>query len=425
MSSHGNGKGRKRQAATVSPNRVDLELQSAPRPGPQRRAAGTRAWTENRKRADELRQRERAKRLREQRRREPVGRTVRHRWRLVQRYHSRKGRGPEGWAAARTAQESRVSVSTVRRWARNYRQQGLAGLVSQPPGPHRLRPCVSLPIQLLVATLRRLLGWNEKRLAAELAARGIAHLSHTTIGRIFRRFHLPTRTYHAQARRAGLAQRRYAKAQPHDQWHLDFTQTSLADGRQAMIAVLLDDASRYCLACVRVPDTTTETAWTVVEQACARFSVRPQQLVTDNGRAFISVYCEVPTRFGRELRAAGIHHCRTSLYYPEGNGKVEAFIKILKHEALGTPPATAAELEQTLATFQTYYNFYRLHGSLGWTPPATRFWGLDPPQAHGLVGIPQLPLALSQAFSPAATFVPPPTDLATLKARLALVTLNC
>ena len=30
-------------------------------------------------------------------------------------------------------------------------------------------------------------------------------------------------------------------------------------------------------------------------------------------------------------------------------------------------------LEQALAAFVTYYNYYRLHGSLGFRPPATRY----------------------------------------------------
>ncbi len=78
----------------------------------------------------------------------------------------------------------------------------------KPPGPPSCS-VVPLDIQFLVVALRRLVGWNEKRMAQELAKRGIAHLSHTTVGRIFARYHLPTRTYHSRARCDGLPKGRY------------------------------------------------------------------------------------------------------------------------------------------------------------------------------------------------------------------------
>jgi len=56
-------------------------------------------------------------------------------------------------------------------------------------------------VQFLAVALRRLFGWNEERLAQELAQLGIAQISHTTVGRIFVRYHLATRTYHTLAKR--------------------------------------------------------------------------------------------------------------------------------------------------------------------------------------------------------------------------------
>jgi hypothetical protein len=63
---------------------------------------------------------------------------------------------------------------------------------------------VPLEIQFLIVALRLLLGWNEKRMAKGLEQRGIAKVSYRTVGRIFARYHLPTRTYHSLARCDGI-----------------------------------------------------------------------------------------------------------------------------------------------------------------------------------------------------------------------------
>ena len=43
---------------------------------------------------------------------------------------------------------------------------------------------------------------------------------------------------------------------------------------------------------------------------------------------------EVNHRFDQALRPYGVEHLLIPPYYPEANGKIEAFIKTLSHEAL-------------------------------------------------------------------------------------------
>jgi transposase InsO family protein len=148
------------------------------------------------------------------------------------------------------------------------------------------------------------------------------------------------------------------------------------DGTRVVIIVLLDDHSRYCLRCHIVPDLTAETAIQAVQSAWQEFGV-PTEIVSDNGRAFTGVYEDSFTPFGKALRAQGIHHRLITPYYPEGNGKAEAFVKILKRECLNRCFATIEELEHALAEFVVYYNHFRLHSSLGYTTPISRYLGDD------------------------------------------------
>jgi transposase len=227
----------------LSPNGLDKEIRQAHqrRHRPKRKAKSSRRRTELRKRAQDKLRRARRKQLRHQRLPQPLGQTVRWRLKVVRYYQHWCGQRSESQAAQRTADKFKLSLSTVRRWERLYRHGGLAALLPQPPGPKAPPFVVPLNIQFLIVALRRLLGWNEKRMAQELAQRGIATVSHTTVGRIFARYHLPTRTYHSRARSDGLPKGRYEKQRPNQQWHIDFTQESLADGSPVVIVVLTDD----------------------------------------------------------------------------------------------------------------------------------------------------------------------------------------
>ena len=90
------------------------------------------------------------------------------------------------------------------------------------------------------------------------------------------------------------------------------------------------------------------------------------------------------------LLSEGVEHKLISAYYPESNGKAEAFIKILSTECLTLSDyADAQELSQFVEKFLSYYNQYRGHGSLGYQPPITLYAGVAP-KVTGLGGIPGL-----------------------------------
>jgi transposase InsO family protein len=410
----------------LSPNGLDREMKRANkrRHRKKRKPKSSRRRTEMSKRSRDKLRRARRKQLRRRRLKEPLGRTVRRRVKAVRHYQYCRQRFAERQAAQHVANKYGVSVGTIRRWGRLYRKGGLAALLPKPSGPQDPPFVVPLEIQFLIVALRLLLGWNEKRMAMELEQRGIAKVSHTSVGRIFVRYHLPTRDYHPRAKCDGILKKRYEKQRPNQQWHIDFAETHLADGTRVVIIVLVDDYSRYCLRCQVVPDMTAETAIQTVEAAWQEFGV-PDEIVSDNGRAFTSVYEDTPTTFGEVLRRKGVRHWLITPYYPESNGKAEAFIKIVKRECLNRPFTTVEELEQALAAFVTYYNHFRLHSSLGYQPPVTRYLGVEAVKDHGLAGIPFLPEELGDAFPPSRPVEVLPVNARTVKQRCALVPTSC
>lgn len=417
---------RKPGRKALSPNGLDKEMtrENKCRHRKKRKPKGSRQRTEMRKRQQDKLRRARRKQLRRRRLEEPPGQTVRWRLRAVRYYQHWHQRLLERDAARRAADKYEVSQSTIRRWDRLYRQGGLAALLPKPPGPTSPPFVIPMEVQYVIVALRVLLGWNEKRMAKEPKQRGIAEVTHTTMGRIFARYHLPTRTYHSKARSDGIPKQRYEKQMPNQQWHIDFAETCLEDKTRVVIIVLIDDYSRYCLRCQVVPDMTAETAIQMVQAAWQEFNL-PEEIVSDNGRAFTTAYEGVLTVFGEELRRKGIRHSLITPYYPEGNGKAEAFIKILKHECLNRTFATLEELEQALAEFVTYYNHFRLHGSLDYQPPVTRYLGVEAIKDHGLAGLPFLPEELVNAFPPSQPMEVLLINARTIRQRFALVPISC
>jgi transposase InsO family protein len=271
----------------------------------------------------------------------------------------------------------RLSASTIRNWVRQVKQAhgDYGALRPKPCGPKKITFRVPDTIVGIIFTLRHQLGWGGHRIAAELKKRGIAKVAGRTVYKIFDRLGLPVKVYALKGKSDGIAYRRYEKNRPNAQWHIDLKQTCLADGSKVYICIVIDDYSRYALAAAVGLEKTTEWTAQVTEQTVKK-SGTPDEIVTDNGREFTSVWEERLTKFGELLQELGIEHVTTTPYYPQGNGKAEAFIRTLNRELLKRQTSESVEeLQTALNDYLVYYNNYRLHSGLGWQTPVTRFAG--------------------------------------------------
>jgi putative transposase len=280
----------------------------------------------------------------------------------------------------REAGHFRLSFSTIRHWVRLVKQAGEHYHVLRPQSrwPKQIKYQVSARVMGLIFTLRHQKGWGGHRIAAELKKRGLVDsLTGRTVYKIIDRLGLPIKVYALKGKSDGIAYRRYEKSYPNAQWHIDLKQTTLADGTPVYICVIIDDHSRYVLAAVAGPDKTAMWTAEVTRQTIDQ-SGRPDEIVTDNGREFSSPWQSEDslTQFEQMLRELGIEHTNSAPYYPQGNGKVEAFNRTLKRELLdGQRFETLTELQAALNRYLIYYNNYRAHSGLGWQTPVTRFTG--------------------------------------------------
>ena len=356
-----------------------------------RKQKHSRRQTVARRRAADLQKRHR-KRF-ERRRRQ--GTEVKRRRRIVRNYRGRRRAGcSEAQAAAGTAQKFACSVATVRRYARAYAKGGLPALKPAAPGPSTSSSQIPPACQMLIVTIRTLVGWCGQRIAAELERRQIYKLSHTSVYTIFRRYHLKVRTYPPKAVHNGIAYTRFERKRPNELWHVDFKGPIKLGAWTLYLFVIQDDHSRYVLDVHVTFDCTADTAIARVQRAFQLYGV-PRQLMSDNGRAFTSVWEQVEHRFDQALRPYGVEHLLIPPYYPEAKGKVEAFIKTLSNEALALladQVQTPEDLQEALEVYVRYYNNYRAHSALDYQPPVKRYLGWAP-RVEGLAeiwGLPEL-----------------------------------
>lgn len=376
-----------------------------------------------RRRADRAR---RARRRARAERREREQRQYKFRVKVVRHYRALREQVSERRAVELTLarwqptqpEHFPLCASSIRQWHRTVEREGFAALRPKSKRPQTLHFQIPDLVVGIVFTLRHLFGWGGHRIAAELKARQIGQVSGKTVYKLFDHFGLSVKLYALKGRSDGIAYQRYEKTRPNAQWHIDIKHTALSDGTPVYICVLVDDYSRYALAAVAGLATSTEWVAQITQEAIQRCG-RPDQLVSDNGREFISVWEATLTKFGQLLADNAIEHLNCAPYYPQGNGKAEAFIRTLNRELLTRRSfESLTELQTALEKYLTFYNNYRRHSALGWQTPATRYTGCAL-LIRGLAGIPGIePMAANPHWGESYADLPVEiTSLTALKSR--------
>jgi transposase InsO family protein len=278
----------------------------------------------------------------------------------------------EGQRPEEVSEAFGLSVRSVYKWLRRYREEGLDGLEDRRSTPRRSPRRISEARERRIVALRRrrLTGW-----------------------RIAERMRMPAATVYRVLRRAGLHRlsalepkppvRRFVRERAGELVHLDTKPLGRIQGvghrmtgdrrdRSRGVGweyahVAIDDASR--LAYVEIlPDQRGETAVGFFERARRWFAKRRiaiERVMTDNGS------CYVARRFRQALRRRGIRQIRTRPYRPQTNGKAERFIQtMLRGWAYARPYGTSNQRTRALPKWLRYYNEQRPHRGLAGLTPA-------------------------------------------------------
>jgi transposase InsO family protein len=281
-----------------------------------------------------------------------------------------------------------VSSSTVYKWRRRYRAEGLAGLLDRSSRPNASPNRTPADIEASVIALRK-----ERRIYSRIAAE--VGVSRATVGRIL--------TRHGLNRWRDLEpaepERRYERDQPGEMIHIDIkklgrfdrvghritgerTKQSSRRGKKGgktwgagweYVHVCIDDHSRLGLAEI-MPDEKKQSAVAFLEAAIAwykRFAITVERVMTDNGACYKS------HAFRDACKRLGLKHIRTKPYTPRTNGKAERFIQSsLREWAYARAYQNSGQRAEQLPYWLHHYNWHRPHAGIKGKTPISRS-GLD------------------------------------------------
>jgi transposase InsO family protein len=294
---------------------------------------------------------------------------------VEQRYKAVQAVVADGRTVTEVAGDWRVSRQTLHNWLARYEADGLEGLADRSHRPARCPHQIAAGVEVAVLEMRRSKPyWGARRLALELAKRGVAPApSESAIYRCLVRVGMIDPVTRQRRREMW---KRWERGSPMELWQMDVVGGFLlADGTTAKALTGVDDHSRFCVAAGLMPRERTQLVCDGFTAALQRHGV-PQQVLTDNGKVFTGRYAQPPVEvlFDRICRENGVEHLLTQPRSPTTTGKIERFHRTLRIE-FDTRQVfrTLAVAQQALDEWVTYYNTQRPHQSLSDATPASRF----------------------------------------------------
>ena len=101
-----------------------------------------------------------------------------------------------------------------------------------------------------------------------------------------------------------------------------------------------------------------------IQKALEKFPEARPRIISDNGSQFIS------RDFSQFIKQAGLQHIKTSIAYPQSNGKIERFHRSISEEHIRRNSyINLDDARKQISEYIEYYNTKRLHGSLFYLTP--------------------------------------------------------
>jgi putative transposase len=273
-----------------------------------------------------------------------------------------------------TIAELGLSRSTFYRWQRRYRAQGEVGLVDRKPEPgavwNRLRPAEQTAI---LETALQQPDLSPRELAFQVTDHAGFTVSEATVYRVLKRHGL-NRSITLVGFPAGKEFRVKTTA-PNQLWQSDASYYFVVGWGWYYSIEVLDDFSRFVLACDLKPNMTADSISDVVEQAIAFTGMRQvpiedrTKFLSDHGSGYLA------RAFEEYLRMLAIRHIYCAPHHPQTNGKIERFHETLRARMNLLVYTSPDELRRTMQTFIDYYNHRRYHEAIDNVTPADVYYG--------------------------------------------------
>jgi len=199
-----------------------------------------------------------------------------------------------------------------------------------------------------------------RRLTYQMLDKNIVAVSPSTVYRVLKAAGLLKRWLAKKSKKGnGFKQ----PLKPHEHWHVDISYVNILGTIFFLISVL-DGASRYIVHPELRRNMTEYDVQLTIERAKEKYPDACPRIISDNGSQFIS------KDFKEFIRYSGFSHVRTSVAYPQSNGKLERFHGTIKREAIRKSSYLSIEdARERIAFYIDYYNTERLHSAIYYLTP--------------------------------------------------------
>lgn len=149
----------------------------------------------------------------------------------------------------------------------------------------------------------------------------------------------------------------------HEHWHVDIKYVNFK-GTFLFLISAIDGYSRYIVNHGLRMNMQEFDVQLTIQKAIEKFPGHNPRIISDNGSQFVS------KDFAHYLKFAGLQHIRTSIAYPQANGKIERFHRSANEECLNKSAFISIDdARKKINEYIIFYNTKRLHSSLYYLTP--------------------------------------------------------
>lgn len=200
-----------------------------------------------------------------------------------------------------------------------------------------------------------------RRLTYMMIDENVVALSPSTVYRVLKNAGLLNRWNQVKTSRKGNGFNQPAK--PHKHWHVDIKYVNFKGSFLFLISVI-DGYSRYIVHHELRKNMEEYDVEITIQKALEKFPDAKPRIISDNGSQFIS------RDFSSFIKQAGLQHIKTSIAYPQSNGKIERFHRSISEEHIRKSSYINLEdARKQISEYIEYYNTQRLHSSLFYLTP--------------------------------------------------------
>jgi transposase InsO family protein len=158
---------------------------------------------------------------------------------------------------------------------------------------------------------------------------------------------------------------------PHQHWHTDIKYVNF-QGTFLFLISVIDGYSRYIVHHELRKNMQEFDVEITLQRALEKYPLSHPRIITDNGSQYVS------KDFAQYIKQVELQHIRTSIAYPQSNGKIERYHRTIHQECLMTTSLIDLDdARKQIVEYIDFYNTKRLHSSLFYLTPDDFLNGRD------------------------------------------------